>query len=90
MFGNFIYFILVLLIYLTYQPSEETNFTAVEAVTLFFSLVLIFSLVTRLQFQRIEKRITRRNYLHLDHQFNATVMRNPFWRFFCLPLIFTG
>jgi hypothetical protein len=26
MFGNFIYFIVALLIYSTYQPSEQTNF----------------------------------------------------------------
>ena len=31
MFGNFIYFILALLIYLTYPPSEDTNFTAAES-----------------------------------------------------------
>ena len=42
MFGNFIYFILVLLIYLTYQPSEETNFTASESLMLFLGLVFIF------------------------------------------------
>ena len=90
MFGNFIYFILVLLIYLTYQPSEEANFTAVEAVTLFFSLVLIFSLVTRLQFQRIEKRITRGNYLQLDHQFNATVLRQSVLAIFLFAIDIYG
>jgi Zn-dependent protease with chaperone function len=90
MFGNFIYFILVLLIYLTYQPSEETNFTAVEAVMLFFSLVLIFSLVTRLQFQRIEKRITRGNYLQLDHQFNATVLRQSVLAIFLFAIDIYG
>lgn len=74
MFGNFIYFILVLLIYLTYQPSDETYFTAFESITLFFCLVLIFGLFTRFQFQRIEKRISRGNYSHIDHQFSATLL----------------
>jgi Zn-dependent protease with chaperone function len=74
MFGNFIYFILVLLIYLTYQPSDETYFTAIESVTLFFCLVLVFALFTRFQFQRIEKRISQGKYLQIDHQFSATLL----------------
>ena len=72
MFGNFIYFILVLLIYLTYQPSDETYFTAYESFTLFICLILIFSLFTRFQFQRIEKRISKGNFLRIDHQFSTT------------------
>ena len=59
MFGNFIYFILVLLIYLTYQPSEETFFTGVDAITFFFCLIILFSFLTRFQFQRIERRIAK-------------------------------
>jgi Zn-dependent protease with chaperone function len=74
MFGNFIYFILVLLIYLTYQPSDETYFTAFESFTLFFCLILIFSFFTRFQFQRIEKRISKGKYLRIDHQFSATLL----------------
>ena len=71
MFGNFIYFILVLLIYLTYQPSDETYFTAYESFTLFICLILIFSLFTRFQFQRIEKQISKGNFLRIDHQFST-------------------
>jgi hypothetical protein len=55
MFGNFIYFIIVLLIYSTYQPSEDTNFTALETLFLFILLTIIFAVITWLQFQRIEK-----------------------------------
>ncbi len=75
MFGNFIYFILVLLIYLTYQPSDETYFTAFESFTLFFCLVLIFSFFVRFQFQKIESRISNGKYLSIDHQFSATLLR---------------
>jgi hypothetical protein len=39
MFGNFLYFIVVLLIYLTYQPSEETNFSGFETITLFIGFI---------------------------------------------------
>jgi len=74
MFGNFIYFILVLLIYLTYQPSEETYFSAYESFTLFIGLVLIFSLFTRFQFQRIGKRISKGKFLRIDHQFSTTLL----------------
>jgi len=74
MFGNFIYFILVLLIYLTYQPSEETNFTAFESWVLFLGLVLAFSFFSRFQFQRIERRIAKGQYRRIDHQFNTTLL----------------
>ena len=74
MFGNFIYFILVLLIYLTYQPSDETYFTAFESFTLFFCLILIFVFFTRFQFQRIENRIFKRNFLRIDHRFSSTLL----------------
>ena len=74
MFGNFIYFILVLLIYLTYQPSAETNFTALESFTLFLGLIVLFSFFSRFQFLRIERRMARGNYLRIDHQFNNTLL----------------
>ncbi|MGD8286415.1 MAG: M48 family metalloprotease [Desulfobacterales bacterium] len=75
MFGNFIYFILVLLIYLTYHPSEETNFNAFESFTLFLGLIILFAYLTRFQFQRIERRLDKGQYLHIDHQFNSTLLR---------------
>ena len=74
MFGNFIYFILVLLIYLTYQPSEDPFFTAFESLSLFFVLIVVFSVVTRFQFQRIERRIAAGRYLHIDQQFNSALL----------------
>ncbi|MCP4152155.1 MAG: peptidase, partial [bacterium] len=74
MFGNFIYFILVLLIYLTYQPSDDNFFTAVDSFTLFFCLIFLFSFLTHLQFRRIERRIAKGQYLRIDHQFNTIVL----------------
>ncbi len=74
MFGNFIYFILVLLIYLTYQPSDDTFFTAVDSGTLFFCLIFLFSFLTHFQFRRIERRIAKGQYLRIDHQFNTIVL----------------
>ena len=75
MFGNFIYFIIVLLIYLTHQPSEEPNFSGFEAFSLFFMLILIFSYFTWLQFQRVIRGITRVSFSRLDHLFNVVLMR---------------
>ena len=75
MFGNFIYFILVLLIYLTYQPTDETYFTALDSFTFFFGLTFIFAFFTRFQFQRIERRISKGKFLRIDHQFSSTLLR---------------
>lgn len=75
MFGNFIYFIVVLLIYLTYQPSGETNFGAFTAFVFFFSLIFIFAYFTWNQFHRIEKKMATQSFSRLDHQFNSILMR---------------
>ena len=58
MFGNFIYLIIALLIYTTYPPSEDTNFSPVETLVLFLFLILLFSFITWMQFHRLEKRIS--------------------------------
>ena len=75
MFGNFIYFILVLLIYLTYQPSDETYLAAFESFTLFLGLILVFAFFTRFQFKRIENRISQRQFLRIDHRFSSTLLQ---------------
>ena len=43
MFRNFIYFIVVLLIYTTYQPPSEPNFAPLETVLLFVLLSVFFA-----------------------------------------------
>lgn len=74
MFGNFIYFILVLLIYLTYPTSTKPNFTAWESFGLFLGLTVLFSLFCRFRFLRIEKRLANGDYTRIDHQFNNTLL----------------
>lgn len=71
MFNNFIYFIIALLIYSTHQPSETSNFTDAETLALFFSLMLLFFFLTRMQFYRLEKRISKENLYYFDHKFNS-------------------
>ena len=75
MFGNFIYFILVLLIYLTYQPAEETNFSGLESISLFILLTLFFFYLTRQQFKRVEKFSGNIGFSLLDNKFQATLLR---------------
>ncbi|MGD2187270.1 MAG: M48 family metalloprotease [Desulfobacterales bacterium] len=75
MFGNFLYFIIVLLIYLTYQPSEETNFSGLESFTLFIGLIVFFFYFTLFLFRRLERRIALGEFSRLDHQFQAILTR---------------
>ena len=75
MFGNFIYFIVVLLIYLTYQPSEETNFPGLETLTLFIGFIVLFFYFTAFLFRRLEQRIANGDFATLDSQFHAILMR---------------
>ncbi len=75
MFGNFIYFIIVLLIYLTYQPSEETNFNALETIAFFIGLIVFFFYFTSFLFRRLEKRIANNDFAALDTQFHSILLR---------------
>jgi Zn-dependent protease with chaperone function len=75
MFGNFLYFIIVLLIYLTYQPLIETDFSGLETISLFIGLILFFFYFTSFLFRRLEKRIASGYFAHIDSQFHAILMR---------------
>jgi Zn-dependent protease with chaperone function len=75
MFGNFIYFIIVLLIYSTYQPTGATFFPLFEALVLFFSLMAAFTLFVRSQFGRLKTAVTDSDYLRLDSLFPKTLTR---------------
>ncbi len=75
MFGNFIYFIIVLLIYITYQPSDETNFAPLETLFLFLFLIILFGYFTWFQFHRLERRISKASFSSFDHIFNAIIFR---------------
>ncbi|MDI6688168.1 MAG: M48 family metalloprotease [Desulfobacterales bacterium] len=75
MFSNFIYLIIVLLIYTTYPPSEEPNFTLLETLALFLSIIIAFIFFTSLQFRAFEKQIAKQSHYHLDHQFNSILSK---------------
>ena len=56
MYANFIYFIVVLLIYSTYQPADEPNFNLPETLVYTIALASGYALLTWLQFRRLENR----------------------------------
>ncbi|MBW1746155.1 MAG: hypothetical protein JRJ25_07570 [Deltaproteobacteria bacterium] len=71
MFVNFIYFIIVLLIYATYLPPDEPNLAPLETSILFLCLIIVFAYFTRMLFHRLEKQIPKDNILRVDHKINA-------------------
>ncbi len=75
MFGNFIFFIVALLIYSTFQPSEQTNFTPLNTLILFFTLTLLFFLFSKRQFKRIVRLSKTHNHHVLDQRFSSSMMR---------------
>ena len=75
MYANFIYFIIVLLIYTTYQPSEETPFDGINTFLLFIGLILFFATVTRQSFKALERRFGYETLKGLDHRYHTLLTR---------------
>ncbi len=75
MFGNFIYFIVALLIYVTHQPAKESNLGTVQTFLLFLLLLLLFIIFTWFQFYRLKIQLSRQSTFNLDHKFSGTLTR---------------
>jgi len=75
MFGNFIFFIIALLIYSTHQPSEQTNFDLLDSVILLISLSTTFFIYSRHRFKRIVHHCDTFSHRQLDRQFSSAVTR---------------
>jgi Zn-dependent protease with chaperone function len=75
MFSIFFYFVVVLLIYTTHQPTEETNFSFPETVLLFMLLLGCFTFLTRFQFRRLEKKVAFLSTGRLDNEFHSLMMK---------------
>jgi Zn-dependent protease with chaperone function len=75
MFGNFIYFIVALLIYSTYQPSEQANFATLDTLVFFCSLIILFYFFSRRQFMRIARMSATHAHDILDQQFSSALTR---------------
>ncbi|MBW2109120.1 MAG: M48 family metalloprotease [Deltaproteobacteria bacterium] len=75
MYGNFIYFILVLLIYATYIPPERPYLDPFETVVSFFGLLVVFFVTTRRVFYGLSKKIDRRGPQGLHGAFDRLFTR---------------
>jgi Zn-dependent protease with chaperone function len=76
MYGNFIYFILALLIYLTYQPPEDPALGAGESLLLFALLAAAFTWGVRSLFRRVERRLGQTAFAELDARFHRLQLRS--------------
>lgn len=76
MFGNFLYFIVVLLIFSTYQPTEETNFSGSDTLLFFLCGAALFAAVTWLQFRRLAQVSGRADRSWSLHRFDSLVTRH--------------
>lgn len=73
MFGNFIYFILALLIYATHQPEKEPNLGAAQTIILFLLLVLAYALFVWFRFFQLKMQASGTHAINLDHKFTGTL-----------------
>jgi Zn-dependent protease with chaperone function len=75
MFGNFLYFIVVLLIYSTYQPPESAPLPAGEAFLMAVGLAAIFSAWVRRDFHRLARAAGALGPALADIRFSALTTR---------------
>ncbi len=75
MFGNFIYFIVVLLIYGTYQPPEAPLVAPLEALALAAAMAVLFAVWARLAFRRLLRSTHRLEPETADLRYSALVTR---------------
>jgi len=72
MFTNFIYFIIVILIYSTYQPSGSANYASFpEVLYIFFGLLAIFICFIFSCFRRLERNISHGNQFLYYNKFDS-------------------
>lgn len=75
MFSNLLYFLIALVVYTTselFKPSEDFD-TAVVVDSLFISM--LFVLICRVAFKRLEKKASINPYQNIDHSVNSYISR---------------
>ena len=75
MYRNFIYFIVALLIYSTFQPAEEPNFNLPETLAYLAAFAAGYVFLGWVQFRRFETRLTVTHISKRSHQFNILLNR---------------
>ncbi len=75
MFGNFIYFIVALLIYTTYQPPAKPDVPLFQALLMLLTLTTAFAALSRLLFNRLETAYADGLLPRVEEQFNGLLTR---------------
>lgn len=74
MFNNFIYFIIVILIYSTYNYSGAAEDSSLpETLLMFIGLAVIFSCLFFIRFKRLEKQIINEPHRSFGHRFDSLI-----------------
>ncbi|MFP4193716.1 MAG: M48 family metalloprotease [Desulfobacterales bacterium] len=75
MFGNFLYFIVALLIYTTYQPAARPQLQLFDALGLFLAISAMFAVLTRMIFKKLEDRLKTTDPGEIDRAFESLLTR---------------
>ncbi len=78
MFGNFIFFIIALIIYATYQPVATPRFALGTTLVLFSLLLAIYTISVRWYFEKITANIRAGAPLDkMAHRFDGGLKKRP-------------
>ena len=90
MFANFFYFIIALLIYSTYQPSDTTHFTALQSFILFLLLLTCYTAYTWRQFQSLNRKMADHGNVESDSRFTSLLTRQSIMAIFLFAVDIYG
>ena len=82
MFANFFYFIIALLIYSTYQPSDTTHFTVLQSFILFILILAVYTAYTWRQFRALNQKMASHGHLESDSRFTSLITRQSIMALF--------
>jgi len=82
MFANFFYFIIALLIYSTYQPSDTTHFTTLQSLFYFLLLLTFYTVYTWRQFQGLTRKVADHGNVESDSRFTSLLTRQSIMAIF--------
>ncbi|MCF8094299.1 MAG: M48 family metalloprotease [Desulfobacteraceae bacterium] len=75
MFGNFLYFVIALLIYTTYQPPTRPQLAFYEAFGFFAALSVLFAALTWILFKKLEDRLHKVGAREIEQAFESLLTR---------------
>ncbi len=90
MYTNFIYFILAILIYATYQPAEQPGLPWWDAAFAATGLILGFALFSRWSYVRVNDLATRSGHLAADHRFSVVSARQAIMAIILFAILIHG